>query len=141
MLRYALLTPILSTVGAYFRFYDKDGSGCLYVGRGMFYCESDLTNFVIRDKKEFKSMCDHMMKNGYDLKRLNFSFETLDRDGDGQITFNEVRFPTLSARPIKDSPTKIVHHEDDRLGSIGCFRWQSASSRLMMMSMNEVTGN
>jgi Ca2+-binding EF-hand superfamily protein len=54
----------------YFHYYDKDNSGEL-------------------DVKEFKKMCDHMESNGYKLKLMNFKLETLDKNGDGKVNFNE----------------------------------------------------
>ena len=58
-----------------------------------------------RDQKEFKKMCDHMVKGKYDLKRLNFSYESLDKDKDGKITYNEV---SLTEREMETRGAKSI---------------------------------
>lgn len=57
-------------LGDYFRHFDRDRNGTL-------------------DKKEFAAMGEHMAKNGYNLKMMNFNFDAIDKDGSGAVTFNE----------------------------------------------------
>lgn len=60
----------LVDLSGYFRSFDKDNSGVL-------------------DRKEFEQLCKSMEAGGYNLKRLNFRMDALDKNGDGQINFNE----------------------------------------------------
>ena len=61
---------LLTEMSRYFQTFDKDKNGSL-------------------DRAEMKAMCDDMQRNGFKLKEMNFSVEGLDRNGDGNITFNE----------------------------------------------------
>lgn len=38
---------------------------------------------------EFAKLCEHMKQGGYDLDKIHFNVDNLDRDGNGNITFNE----------------------------------------------------
>lgn len=60
----------LQQMGDYFRFFDSEGTGDL-------------------NEEEFRNMTAHMEKGGYDLKKINFSYEALDANGDGKVSFNE----------------------------------------------------
>ena len=79
-------------MGDYFRYFDSDGNGEL-------------------NEDEFNMLCLHMVEvGGYDLNRLNFKIEVLDKDGDGVVTFNEyiVHMIGLGALDGKDG-SRPVH--------------------------------
>lgn len=57
-------------ISEFFRYYDVDRDGSL-------------------SRAEFAKLAAQMESTGYNLKLMGFSFDLLDKDGDGAIEFNE----------------------------------------------------